>query len=240
MLYDVLNVPVSASDDEIRKAYKRLALVHHPDRGGGDASSEAFVAIHNAYTTLTDPSKRRVYDAQLHGNPRTAVQFPLLLALNTGPRSPWLHVRVCVCGLLKVQAKQAWSEEAQRLAEELRVRAEQERRKREEERQRRLREEEEREKERLRLEAEVRSCIQMKLTRARTFQKHVHALTLPSFKAMFSRLNILPHPLVVCFMSVRVCRGTGSVRALVALYVRQTLVRTRTHACRKSLVCGRS
>ena len=47
--YDTLGIQPEATDDEIRAAYKRAAMKHHPDRGG---SSEAFQAVHDAYAAL--------------------------------------------------------------------------------------------------------------------------------------------------------------------------------------------
>lgn len=47
--HQVLGVSPEATDDEIRTAYKRAAMKHHPDRGG---SSEAFQAVHDAYAAL--------------------------------------------------------------------------------------------------------------------------------------------------------------------------------------------
>jgi DnaJ family protein A protein 2 len=57
--YDLLKVPKTASDDEIKKAYKKAALEHHPDRGG---DSDKFKEISHAYSVLSDPSKRQLYD----------------------------------------------------------------------------------------------------------------------------------------------------------------------------------
>ena len=58
-LYKVLGVEKSASATEISRAYKRLALIHHPDKGGDE---EAFKQIGTAYGTLSDDDKRRHYD----------------------------------------------------------------------------------------------------------------------------------------------------------------------------------
>ena len=61
--YEVLSVERTASAEEVRKAYKREALKHHPDRNPGDASSEAkFKACNEAYQVLSDDAKRRIYD----------------------------------------------------------------------------------------------------------------------------------------------------------------------------------
>jgi molecular chaperone DnaJ len=61
--YEVLSVERGASADDIRKAYKREALKHHPDRNPGDAAAESkFRACNEAYQVLSDDEKRRIYD----------------------------------------------------------------------------------------------------------------------------------------------------------------------------------
>ncbi|MBA0685568.1 hypothetical protein Goari_013222 [Gossypium aridum] len=67
-LYQVLGISVGASNLEIKAAYRRLARVCHPDVakiGRKDLSAEEFLKIHTAYSTLSDPEKRAVYDSKL-------------------------------------------------------------------------------------------------------------------------------------------------------------------------------
>lgn len=57
--YSILGVPRGASEEEIKRAYRKLAMQHHPDRGGDQAQ---FQQIQEAYDTLGDPQKRQAYD----------------------------------------------------------------------------------------------------------------------------------------------------------------------------------
>ncbi len=65
--YEVLNVERTADADEIKRAYRRLALKHHPDKNPGDKEAEQkFKECAEAYEVLSDPQKRQRYDAYGH------------------------------------------------------------------------------------------------------------------------------------------------------------------------------
>jgi curved DNA-binding protein len=57
--YQILGVDTSASQDDIKRAYRKLASQHHPDKGG---DTKKFQEIQSAYETLSDPNKRNEYD----------------------------------------------------------------------------------------------------------------------------------------------------------------------------------
>src|ERR1700733_14170292 len=67
--YEILGLVKGASDDDIKKAYRKLAMKHHPDRNQGDGakvSEEKFKDAKEAYEMLSDAQKRAAYDQYGH------------------------------------------------------------------------------------------------------------------------------------------------------------------------------
>lgn len=62
-LYKILNIEKDATDDEIKKAYRKLALKLHPDKSSAPGTEEAFKSLSTAFATLSDKEKRSNYDA---------------------------------------------------------------------------------------------------------------------------------------------------------------------------------
>ena len=70
-LYKLLGVPRGATQDDIRKAHRKLVRKYHPDANPGDHSSEEhFREVQRAYEVLSDPEKRREYDKRLSASTR--------------------------------------------------------------------------------------------------------------------------------------------------------------------------
>jgi DnaJ-class molecular chaperone len=78
--YSTLGVSRTASQDEIKAAYRKMAMKHHPDRGGDEST---FKKISEAYDVLSDPHKKEIFD--LGGDPKNQNAGPYGNSFNQGP-----------------------------------------------------------------------------------------------------------------------------------------------------------
>lgn len=60
--YDILSVTKQATEEDVKKAYKKFAIKLHPDKNHAPRASDAFKKVSAAYACLTDKEKRRIYD----------------------------------------------------------------------------------------------------------------------------------------------------------------------------------
>ncbi|XP_059186130.1 dnaJ homolog subfamily B member 9 [Centropristis striata] len=64
--YDTLNVEPTATDSQIKKAFRKLAVKHHPDKNKSGDAEKTFREIAEAYTVLSNKEKRKLYDTEGH------------------------------------------------------------------------------------------------------------------------------------------------------------------------------
>lgn len=101
-LYEILALPKTATGDEIKKTYRRLALKYHPDKNPNNPdASEKFKEVNRAHTILSDPTKRNIYDnygslglyiAEQFGEENVNAYFVVT--------STWCKALFVVCGVL--------------------------------------------------------------------------------------------------------------------------------------------
>lgn len=68
--YEILGLSKNATADEIKKAYRKLALKYHPDKGGTKEDEAKFKEVNEAYQILSDPQKKQTYDQFGHAGPQ--------------------------------------------------------------------------------------------------------------------------------------------------------------------------
>jgi molecular chaperone DnaJ len=89
-LYNILGVSPNATTEEIKKAYRVLAMRHHPDRNLDENSEARFNAIKTAYELLSDPQKRAEYNQSLNNR--------IIIDSEAEARSLW-HSLFARCGV---------------------------------------------------------------------------------------------------------------------------------------------
>ena len=122
--YEILGVKQTVSQEEIKQAFRRRAMRHHPDRNPNDPKAHAkFNRINQAYEVLSDPDQRRTYDLSLALNDNTPTPPP-------PPTPPWEAPRPAAGSYeqwvkeRERQARQAEETARQRMRENVRTKPE--------------------------------------------------------------------------------------------------------------------
>lgn len=114
--YRILGVSRNATAAEIKSAYRKLVLVHHPDKSTSAQSSELFLKITDAYNVLSDIDRRRTYDRSISNEARRPVQQPVAQPQQQAPRvAPEVAVAGDVTKLTVIFTRGQYAE-AERLA----------------------------------------------------------------------------------------------------------------------------
>ncbi len=98
--YKILGLNESATPDEIKAAFRKLALKHHPDKNPGDKEAiDIFSAIYTAYAVLSDPEKRKKYDSTRPGTRKIIVpEFPVRSEVDRAKIRIMVDKRVLMAG----------------------------------------------------------------------------------------------------------------------------------------------
>jgi DnaJ-class molecular chaperone len=111
--YETLGIEPTATPDEIRMAFKRKAMEHHPDRHDGEESkggaTDRMKAVNQAYALLSDPEQRRRYDdpdIELHEAARASLCHFFASALNASDRLDLLDIVGSALELQETEAKE--------------------------------------------------------------------------------------------------------------------------------------
>ena len=78
--YEILQITAVSTFNEVHKAYRSLAMQYHPDRNSSPGAASTMAAINEAYSVLSDPSRRREYDRQRMSSQTSDVAGPILRA----------------------------------------------------------------------------------------------------------------------------------------------------------------
>ncbi|VDN01662.1 unnamed protein product [Thelazia callipaeda] len=100
-LYEVLGVSKNASDDDIKRAYRKLALKYHPDKNLDDdpEKTDRFKEINHAHSVLSVPTRRKVYDEYGDMGLKLLQQFGTDDVVVGLAFKPWFKWTFILCGL---------------------------------------------------------------------------------------------------------------------------------------------
>src|SRR5579883_3433646 len=114
--YETLGVREDATDGEIKDAYRRLAIIEHPDQNIGDpGAADRFRAVQAAYETLSDPGRRSAYDASLRGAGRAGARRLLEATAEDGRTAARARSGGLVIGELMNDALEVYTRSFRRL-----------------------------------------------------------------------------------------------------------------------------
>ena len=98
--YEVLGIARNATDEEIKRAFRKLAFKYHPDHNHEDEAEERFKEINEAYEILSNPEKKAAYDAPLYAQTQATHKSYRPTPSDQKGLPGWAKVLVGVGGLL--------------------------------------------------------------------------------------------------------------------------------------------